>query len=200
MAWNSSIAKNYETMRNEQKRVIESSCKTIIDRTPAAAINIKESVQQVYDAKNTIAITLNILKAKTDELKFIVDKLDQENKRTKNEINRTKQELKEMKTTYREKRIVDDLRKEQADSLNQKTIGNLHSSIMGLWRPLREESRIGLLITSIGFFLITVAIVVYAIVRGMFGTVQIQSTSFGSGLSFYSTGKGFLSILFPGLI
>ncbi len=201
MAWNPDIARNYESIRNEQKSNIESSCKIILDRTPAAAINITESVKQVYDSKNAVTVALSILKAKTDELKIVVEKLDQENKQTKREINKTKQVLKEMRATYREKRIIDDLRKEQADSLNRKTLGNLHSSMMGLWRPLREESRIGLLISAIAFFLVTIAIIVYAIMKGYIGgSVSFQTSSVLGGISAYSAGKGVMSTIFPGLL
>jgi hypothetical protein len=57
--------------------------------------------------------------------------------------------------------VLSAIRKEQADALSNKRLGNLHSSWVGLWRPLADESRTGLLVASIAFALIAIVSIIY---------------------------------------
>lgn len=73
-------------------------------------------------------------------------------------------QIQEIDTELQKKRELEGIRKEQAESLHTKYAGNLHSSWLGLWTPLSDETRVAILVITLALFACAVAIVVFLIV------------------------------------
>jgi hypothetical protein len=59
--------------------------------------------------------------------------------------------VEELRKKVEEQRELESIRQQQVQSLEQRDTGNYHSSWLGLQRPMKEESRMGLLVAA-GFF------------------------------------------------
>lgn len=77
------------------------------------------------------------------------------------QINKTKEKIDAEKKKLNEKQTIVNLRTEQAEALKTKEEGNLHSSWMGLWRPLSDEGRTTVFILSITFGILAIVIFGY---------------------------------------
>lgn len=68
------------------------------------------------------------------------------------------------------------IRKEQAESLKIKYSGNLHSSWLGLWVPLSDEFRAGLIVASLALFFSIILLIVFLWYNGFIltGTGQFM--------------------------
>lgn len=73
------------------------------------------------------------------------------------------------------------IRKEQAESLHTKYAGNLHSSWLGLWTPLSDEFRAGLIVTTMALFISIIILIVFLRYSGYISlkTGQIMIGGFG---------------------
>lgn len=73
-------------------------------------------------------------------------------------------QIQDMETQLRKSRELEGIRKEQSESLQSKYAGNLHSSWLGLWTPLSDETRVAILVITIALFACAVVILVFLIV------------------------------------
>jgi hypothetical protein len=80
-----------------------------------------------------------------------------------NKIRITEEALKEARVKEKSAKDLTEIRKEQAESLAQKYSSNLHSSYLGLWRPLKDDTHIGLNVASVMLGLIASSIVAYLV-------------------------------------
>lgn len=76
-------------------------------------------------------------------------------------VNTHKKEVDMLKETVSNTETIANVRREQAESLKQRNIGNYHSSWIGLWRPLHEDTRMGLFVAALMFLLVTIVSVVF---------------------------------------
>ena len=109
---------------------------------------------------------------KTQELKDIVKSLNEAVAADRRNIEVTKDQVKELNETVGKEKTLKLIRKEQAESLTRRWDGNYHSSWMGLFRPLKEDSRFGLIIAAVAFALIGIFAIVYAYLKGLVGTLM----------------------------
>jgi hypothetical protein len=91
-----------------------------------------------------------------------------------------------LKQEVKKARELNALRKEQAAELKIKYGSNYHTSYLGLWRPLADQSQMGLIIASVMFALIAIVSLVFVIrefysvpasqysARNLFGGVRIR--------------------------
>jgi hypothetical protein len=68
-----------------------------------------------------------------------------------------------MDKTVSDAQVLFDIRKEQAAALETKYGSNLHTSWLGLWRPLSDQGRTVLAVCAIVFGLIALAMIVYGV-------------------------------------
>jgi hypothetical protein len=133
---------------------------SIVDEMPKARQEYDQSKQGMTNAIHSIS-------EMNRELLDLTEKANEVVKTKKREIETYKKEVKEMTEKVSQERTLYQLRKEQADSLNRKRDGNLHSSWMGLFRPLKEESRPALIIVAFFFAIMTVLLLVFAFQKGL---------------------------------
>ena len=84
----------------------------------------------------------------------------------------TKESLEVLKRKVEDERRLSEVRKEQVVSLENKEAANYHSSWMGLFRPLKEESRVGLLVAAVAFLIAGLVGVYYGVRLGVWGVPE----------------------------
>jgi hypothetical protein len=73
-------------------------------------------------------------------------------------------EIQKIQADLEKSRELNRIRKEQAESLHTKFVGNLHSSWLGLWTPLSDETRVAIVVITIALFCCIFAVLGFLIV------------------------------------
>lgn len=187
ISWDMSSEQQY---RNELSRIVslfQTQKSIIINRAPAVVLGIQDAQRDVVTAQSDIESGISKLQSRDSELKLKLQSILNANEQSSNRIKMLETQVDSTKSSVKEAEILAALRKEQADELQRKGIGNFHSSWMGLWRPLSEQSQIGILIATIFFGLV---ILIIAVVYGnkIFPTVLLNFRRVtNSGLNFYES-------------
>ena len=161
MSWDPEIEAKYTNSVEKEKKAIDDNLPIILDRTPAAVLNLAGAVQQINASKAVIQSSLDGIRRATADVSNVIDNITETTSSTRNAIDIRRQEVTELKKVITQGETLDAIRKEQAAALHAKEAGNRHSSWMGLWRPLAEESRTGLFVAAIAFACIAIVSVVY---------------------------------------
>jgi hypothetical protein len=187
MSWDASSDQQY---RNELSRVtgqFTTNKNILLNRAPAVVLGIQDAQRDVSNSKSEIESGISVLQARNNELQGKLQSMLRENEQSSNTVKMLETQVETNKTSVKEASIIAALRKEQADELSSKGDGNYHSSWMGLWRPLSEQSRLGLIIATVFFGLIVlILIVLYAkqvfpVVVAYLGLETLNSNNFQFG-------------------
>ena len=105
----------------------------------------------------------------------------------KNKISIVEEQIKAEREKQNKSEELLAIRKEQSAALEQKYSANLHSSWLGLWRPLKENTHVGLNVASVVFgllALLTIGYMVYTklVAPAISGGAGVEQTS-NSGLT-----------------
>ena len=161
MSWNSTAETRYVAEIEKEKKIVNDNLPIILDRTPAAVLNLQGAEQQITTSKSAVQASIDTIKRKTAEVKNVVDSMISNTATLRTSIEAKREVTQDLKKKVEGGEVLSAIRKEQAEALSNKGLGNLHSSWVGLWRPLAEESRTGLLVASIAFGLIAIVSIVY---------------------------------------
>jgi hypothetical protein len=159
--WDTASEQQYKNELTRVKTQFDTNKTTLLNRAPAVVLGIQDAQSAVSSAKSNIESGISLLQTRDNELKSKLKSLLNENTQSANKIQMLEEQIKTNKSSVTEAETLAALRKEQADDLRRKGEGNFHSSWMGLWRPLSEQSRLGLIIATVFFgivFLIMVAL------------------------------------------
>jgi hypothetical protein len=159
--WDTASEQQYKNELTRVKTQFDTNKTTLLNRAPAVVLGIQDAQSAVSSAKSNIESGISLLQTRDNELKSKLKSLLNENTQSANKIQMLEEQIKTNKSSVTEAETLATLRKEQADDLRRKGEGNFHSSWMGLWRPLSEQSRLGLIIATVFFgivFLIMVAL------------------------------------------
>jgi hypothetical protein len=190
MSWDASLDHQY---KNELTRItgqFTTNKNTLLNRAPAVVMGIQDAQRDVSNAKSEIESGVSVLQARDNELKGKLQSMLSENEQSNSRVKMLETQVETNTKSVNEASMIAALRKEQADELRSKGDGNYHSSWMGLWRPLSEQSRLGLIIATVFFGLIVlILIVLYAkqvfpVVMTYFGletAFASNSFQFGAG-------------------
>lgn len=127
-------------------------------RAGAVALGIQDAQNDVARMKSTIEGGINTIQTRVNELTSIYQAMTTESAQATTRVNVLETQVNSTQKAVKEAETLAAIRKEQADELSRKNEGNYHSSWMGLWRPLSEQSRIGLLVASVFFGLLSLAL------------------------------------------
>lgn len=154
MSWDTSSDQQY---RNELSRItgqFQTNKNTLLNRAPAVVLGIQDAQRDVSTAKSEIESGISLLQSRNNELKGKLQTMLRENEQSSNKVKMLETQVETTKKSVKEAETLAALRKEQADELHRKGEGNYHSSWMGLWRPLSEQSRLGLIVATVFFGLV----------------------------------------------
>ena len=142
---------------------INQNTNIIHNRKRAAAIKLPGAEAEVANAKVKITTLMNDLRHDADKLDSELKRIADNNSATVNSIRIQKDDIEVLKKQVADARTLNEIRKEQVESLKKKHEAGFHSSYLGLWVPLREHTRVSLLVVSI--FLILLGIVASVFIR-----------------------------------
>ena len=137
----------------------ENKKKYILGLIPRAVFeyeNVENEVNKVYGEFDALK---NQISGKTREIEKIQQQIMQEQKTASENLEGIKNEVKTLEKEVNENRRLVDIRKEQVAALQKKHLGNLHSSWMGLFRPMKSESRLGIAIISITMLILSILMI-----------------------------------------
>jgi hypothetical protein len=180
--WNFSVSSVLNNEVTRAQKTAEDNFSQIRSLAPATVLNVRDGQAKQTQAKIAVQGAIDLIKGKTKNVQSIVDTIIQNREGTMMNINSRQAEIEQLKKDVENERTLAALRKEQADALKAKYVGNFHSSWFGLWRPLTEQSRVGLLITSILFgvvSLISIGFFIYLHRQGFPAFPTSYSTSSG---------------------
>lgn len=144
-----------------------------------------KSQQTANEIKAQVNDNISKINRERDGISSMIDSAANAGRDAKNKIEILEARLKTTKQEVQKETTLNDLRKEQAASLANKYESNFHTSWLGLWRPLSDQSFYGLMISSIFFALLAivgigVALSLYFGARRGGGGVGLSLPSFGS--------------------
>jgi hypothetical protein len=184
--WNADIEQRYRSDVNTAYSNAYQNFSAVRDRTPAAVLNLPGAVDQVNRAKQIIEQSVHTLQQRTNDIATAITSLVNSKTNIRQDINTKKQETQRLKQEVEKARELNALRKEQAAELKIKYGSNYHTSYLGLWRPLADQSQMGLIVASVMFALIAIVSLVFVIrefysapasqysARNLFGGVRIR--------------------------
>jgi multidrug efflux pump subunit AcrB len=176
MSWS---ATKRQQFLNERQKAVDSfyNNKNLVEDSIESAYKFENagSMSNITRGKAAISTAVETVSKKIVELNDIVNKLKAAMEADKNDIAATKEAVATIQAELEKERTLNEIRKEQAESLAKKGAGNYHSTWMGLYRPLKEESRTGLAVAAVAFFLIFIALVVFGFTNSSAIGVNIGS-------------------------
>jgi len=151
----------------------------------AVATGVQGAQQNDSARKNQVRQITQELNEYFQRLNSIVDTIERERQSITTVVNEEKRQLAEIQAKMKSKAELADLRKEQASDVRQKFGADYHSSVLGLWKPLHENTRGVLYTVSTVLMLIAVASVGYLIMSNRSQISPAKTTTLntkGSGV------------------
>lgn len=157
----------YETVLSNASSTFRLHQNAILAQSDRAADGQNDAQTQIDSAKLGLQTAIDQVAMANQAVKNALRENRAQNTELTYNLGVTKEALDTLKRKVEEERRLSEVRQEQVQSLVSKEEGNYHSSWMGLFRPLKEESRVGLLIAAIAFLLVGIAAVYYGIRTGV---------------------------------
>ena len=126
--------------------------------------NVPGAVQNDQARKNRVVELVEEANNYYSSIDTIVNAIEREHQSVTASIKATKKKLAAVRYEMREKKELEELRKEQASDVQNKNAADYHSSVLGLWRPLHPNTRGVLYTVSTVLMLISVASVGFLII------------------------------------
>ena len=161
--WNADMENSYKSQVAAVRKQAEDNFSVVMDRTPAAVLDLPGAQHQVNRSKQLIEQAVQSVKQRTQDVSNEIDKISASKAQIRNDLNIKKGETHVVKQQVKEARELNKLRQEQAAELQRKYGSNLHTSYLGLWRPLAEQSHMGLIVAAAMFALIAIASIVFIV-------------------------------------
>jgi len=133
----------------------------ITDRTPAAALNLPGAGTAISTAKTSIEAGLNRLQQINNDIDGATQQITAKGKQTGAAYLTAKAGIDTLKKETEQNKTLLEIRKAQTESLKEKYAADNHSSYLGLWRPLSEETRVALFVLSIILGLVAIVSAVF---------------------------------------
>lgn len=156
------------SFNDETTSQFETSMKTLSDYVDMAANNMPSAKTAMEGAQTAIETAIHDMATKNNALRNIIKGTGNDSILVNEDIQTLRENVKELKERVGKAKELEALRKEQTRSLTDRKEANLHSSWLGLLRPLREESRTGLVVAGVCFLLLMLAGFYYLYRLGFF--------------------------------
>lgn len=157
----------YETVLSNASATFQLNENTIRAQTDRAADGLNEAQTQIDSAKSGLQAAIDQVAMANQAIKNALRENRAQNTELTYNLGATRESLDTLKRKVEEERRLSEVRQEQVAALENKDVGNYHSSWMGLFRPLKEESRVGLLVAAIAFLIAGIGGLYYGIRSGM---------------------------------
>ncbi len=157
--WNSSIAKNFLDSNTSINRTINNNLPIYSNLVEQQARNVTGAAAQRTKARSTVDMAINQLKDIPNTIDARISQIDIGG--IQNKIKVVEESIAEERKKQGKATELLEIRKEQSASLEKKYSANYHSSWLGLWRPLKDSTHVGLNVASAMFGLLGLLTVGY---------------------------------------
>jgi hypothetical protein len=159
LPWTPQIKAQATTQVENAKRAVESNLNTGTSLVESVVRGVGGAQQQLNKSRAAVQQGLASVQATAADTskrvkQIVIDPIQQQIATAKQQIAQEKEKQAKSDSVYK-------LRKEQTAALNSKYAANLHTSWLGLWRPLQDQTRAILATAAVVFGLLTVVIVAY---------------------------------------
>ena len=161
MAFDRATLKQLDADVERAKTTILQNLPNIEKLTPSVVLKLGGAEQTLNKAKSDITMGIDTINRSTATVNTLAETLVKNSESVKANIQAEKHTNTVLKTNVKQSETLAKIRKEQAEALQAKYAANNHSSWLGLYRPLSEESRFALLTSGIAFLILFAASVVY---------------------------------------
>lgn len=149
---------NAKTAYEENRVVVERTSGDMSDTMASSRIAVSQTTMQ--DALRRIGIVQTRLRTALDEVATTSEG-------TNTSMFEKKRAVVELRTEVEREEALQEVRRQQVKELAERDRGNYHSSWMGLMRPMKSESQTGLIIATVGFFILCLLGGYYAYLVGL---------------------------------
>jgi len=150
--WTQETTKIYTDARNGQNQIINTNLPIVSNLVEQEARNVSGAAKQRREARSAVDLAINSLKELPNRIDTILGSIDTGG--IENAIKDTESRIADEKSKQSKSEELLAIRKEQSETLAKKYSANYHSSWLGLWRPLKENTHVGLNVASVAFGLI----------------------------------------------
>ena len=175
--WNGTIENTYRNQVRDASKQATDNFSVVVDRTPAAVLNLPGALDQVNRSKQLIEQAVQTVKQRTADVGNAIASIVATKAEVRNELKMKKDETTTVSLEVKAARELNQLRQEQAAELKKKYGSNLHTSYLGLWRPLADQSHMGLIIAAAMFALIAIASLVFIFRESWTAPALLESTN-----------------------
>jgi hypothetical protein len=147
--WNANTEKNLRDAKNLQNNTINEYLPIFVNQVEQQARNVSGVARQRQNAQSAVNTSINILKSIPNDIDSRIAKIDIGG--IQNKINEMDSQIAAEKAKQSKSNEILEIRKEQYAALEKKYSANLHSSWLGLWRPLQDNTHVGLNVASAMF-------------------------------------------------
>ena len=161
--WNKPTAQNFQSMNAAHNGTINSNLPIFMNLVEQQARNVSGAAGRRNDARSKTDLEINKLKEIPNAIDIRIAKIDIGG--IQNKIRVVEEQIEKEKGKQQKSTELLEIRKEQSQALVKKYSANLHSSWLGLWRPLKEETHVGLNVASAMFGLLAVLAIGYLVYK-----------------------------------
>lgn len=147
----------------DAKRMLFATNADILSSDAAQRIGLKISgaSAQVDQAKRNMQSVIDWLRYHNEAMKRAMEASSGDSSDFSQVFNAKKREVEALRKRVHEAREIESIRQEQVKSLELREEGNYHTSWMGLARPLKQGSQVGLSVAAGAFAIMAIAGVFY---------------------------------------
>lgn len=149
MSYDSSWTKSIVTRRQELINTFYNNLNSAESYIPAAVLGIQNGQGQLDAAKRNVTNSVTTLSSLAREANERLNGATTQIEQSSQELETSNTSKAKTQKEVSSARTILELRKAQVEALRRKSEGNYHSSWLGLWRPLHEQTQTGLLIAAI---------------------------------------------------
>jgi predicted S18 family serine protease len=161
--WNNDVDRTFSVQVQAAKDTFEANKGVPISAAPNKIMNIAGAESSITAAKSKMEQSIQTIRSTANSIAEIWSNISENTKDINQQITAAKSALAEQKTDVENAQVIAEIRKEQSAALKQKYDANLHTSWLGLWRPLAPETRTGLGVAAVAFGILALLTIIYLV-------------------------------------
>lgn len=176
--WDADIKTRVETPVQTATKQIDDNLPVILNSTEGAVMGLPGYQNAIDRAKGDVGSGIETVQRSVNEVKELNRLATEQIEFLRRKIERNKEEVARLKVEEKESVEITALRKEQAAELKTKYASNLHTSWLGLWKPMSGDSYTGILVASVVFGLIALLSLFLLVTRPFRPIIPVEGRDF----------------------
>lgn len=157
--WDMQFAKVLKDSNTQSNALVNSNLPIFNNLVEQEARNVNGTANQRQAARNRTDAGINDLKRIPLNIDDRIARIDIGG--IQNKIKSVEEQIASERAKQSKSNELLEIRKEQSAALEKKYSSNLHSSWLGLWRPLKDDTHVGLNVASFAFGLLALIAIAY---------------------------------------